>query len=446
MQITETASDGLKREFKVVVDKTDIEQKVTDRLGEIGRSIRMPGFRPGKVPLSVLKKRYGSAVMGEVLERAVSDSSTQAMRDRGLRPALQPKVEIVSFEEGTDLEYKLAVELLPEITPIAFDELELERLRPEVPEDEIEKALQRIAEPHRKSEPVERPAQTGDAIIMDFVGSIDGKEFAGGAAKDHTLRLGSSSFIAGFEEQLVGAKAGETREVKVTFPAEYGNDELAGKEAVFKVDLKEVRELQPSAIDDDLAKAVGFDTLEELKKGVREQLERDYNQIARQRLKRRLLDVLAQRHEFPVPAGMVDIEFDTIWKQLEQERERNKGAVDEDAGKSDDELKAEYRKIAERRVRLGLLLSEVGRANNITVSNEEVNRALADEARRHPGYERQVIELYRKNPDALANIRAPLFEDKVVDFIVEMAKVTDRNVPPAELLQSDPEDEEPAKT
>ena len=444
MQITETTAEGLKREYKVVVPKGDIERRVTDRLSEIGRTVRLPGFRPGKVPMPVLKRRYGQAVMGEVLQSAVGESSSEALRDRGLRPAMQPKIEIVSFEENTDLEYKMAVELLPEIKPVDFTELELERLRPDIPEEEIEKAIRRIAEPHRQSEPVDREARSGDAVVIDYVGRVDGKEFAGGKGENHTLRLGSSTFIQGFEEQLVGAKSGETRVVNVTFPKEYGSDELAGKDAAFDVTVKEVRELQDPTIDDDLAKTVGFDTLDELKKLVGEQLSRDWAQIARQRLKRKVLDELASRHDFEVPPGMVEMEFESIWRQLEQERERNKELTAEDAGKSDDELKAEYRNIAERRVRLGLLLSEVGQQNNITVSNDEVNRALADEARRHPGYEKQVVEFYRKNPQALANLRAPIFEDKVIDFIVEMAKVTDRPITPDELLKLANEDEEKA--
>jgi trigger factor len=444
MQITETNAEGLKREFTVTVASNDIEKKMQDRLTEIGRTIRLPGFRPGKVPMPVLRKRYGASVMGEVLEKAVTDSSAQAMREHNLRPALQPKIEIVSFKEGADLEYKMAVELLPEIKPIDFAELQLERLRPEVPEDEIDKAVQRIAEPNRKSEPVDRPATTGDVVVIDFVGKVDGKEFPGGSAQGHSLELGSSRFIPGFEDQLIGAKAGEHRAVKVTFPAEYGSEELAGKDAEFSVDVKEVREKQPLVIDDDMAKEMGFDALEGLRKAVREQLERDYGGLARQRLKRALLDQLAAKHDFPVPPGMVDLEFDTIWKQFQEAREQNKDAVEEEAGKSDDELKTEYRAIAERRVRLGLLLSEVGRANAITVNQDEVNRALGEEARRHRGYEKQVVEFYRSNPEALANLRAPIFEDKVVDFITEMATVADKTVSIADLLKPEADESSPA--
>ena len=444
MQITETSNDGLKHEFKVVVGASDINQRVESRLNEIGRSVRLPGFRPGKVPLTVLRKRYGPSVMGEVLERTVNDTTSEAMREHKLRPALQPKIEIVSFNEGTDLEYKLAVEVLPEVQPMNFAELSLERLRPEVADAEIDQALERLAKQQRKDEPVDRAAALGDLVAIDFVGSIGGTEFPGGSAQGHRLELGSGSFVPGFEDQLVGAKAGEHRTVAVTFPADYGAPDLAGKEASFAVDVKEVRAVLPQPIDETLAEAVGMENLQALRDAMRAQIERDYGGIAHQRLKRQLLDRLAESHDFPVPQGMVDIELDVIWKQFEQERERAKqsGAVEPEVGKSDDELKAEYRAIAERRVRLGLLLSEVGRSNNITVAQEEINRALAEEARRFPGHEREVVEYYRKQPGAIDNLRAPIFENKVIDYILEIAEVADRAVPASELLAAENEDEE----
>ena len=444
MQITETNTEGLRREFKVVVAATDIEQRMATRLNEIGRTVRLPGFRPGKVPMKVLKSRYGQAVMGEVIERAVSDSSNEALRSRNLRPALQPKVEIVAFNEGTDLEYMLAVEVLPEIEPMDFASLELERLRPEVPEADVQKALERIARQQRKSEPADRAAEKGDAVVIDFKGTADGKEFPGGTAQGYTLELGSGSFIPGFEDQILGTKAGETRTVAVTFPENYGAAELAGKAASFEVAVKEVRGFTDQPIDDSLAKAVGMEKLEELRQAVTEQIERDYEDIARQRLKRALLDKLAERHEFPVPAGMVDIEFNAIWQQFEQERERQKkaGEPESDEPFNEEEIKAEYRAIAERRVRLGLLLAEVGRRHNINVTPEEINRALTEQARRFPGQERRVIEYYRHNPEAIDQIRAPMFEDKVIDFILEQAKLSERRVPVSELLKDEDEEGE----
>jgi len=442
MEITETNTEGLRREFKVVVAASEIDQQITRRLNEIGRTVRLPGFRPGKVPISVLRKRYGRAVMGEVLERVVSDGSTEALRARNLRPAVRPKIEIVSFNEGTDLEYKMAFEVLPEIRPTDFTEIKVERLRPEVPESEIQTALERIAQRQRKSEPVERGAEKGDAVVIDFKGAIDGKEFPGGAAEGYTLELGAGAFIPGFEDQLVGVKAGEARTVEVTFPADYGAADLAAKAAQFAVTVKEVRAFQPQPIDDTLAQAVGMENLAELRQTVAAQIERDYAGLARQRLKRNLLDRLAEQHEFPVPEGMVDVEFESIWRQLEQERERQKAAGElDDEGIDEAELKAEYRAIAVRRVRLGLLLAEVGRAHNITVTPEEINRALTGQARRFPGQERKIIEHYRDHPEAIDQIRAPIFEDKVIDFILERAQVTDRSVPPSELLKDEDEEE-----
>jgi trigger factor len=370
------------------------------------------------------------------------------MRERNLRPALQPKIEIVAFNEGKDLQFKMALEVLPEIKPMNFAELKLERLRPEIPDADIDAALERIARQQRKSEPVDRPAATGDVVVLDFVGSVDGVEFPGGSAKGHSLELGSGSFIPGFEDQLVGVKAGEERKIEVTFPADYGNADLAGKAAQFAVTIKEVRAVTPQPIDESLAAAVGIENLAALRQTVRERIERDYAGLARQKVKRALLDLLAERHDFPVPQGMVDIELDSIWKQYEAQRAQagKEGTPLPDAGKSEAELKNEYRDIAERRVRLGLLLSEVGRANNITVSQDEVNRALAEEARRYPGQERQVVEYYRNTPSALDTLRAPIYEDKVIDFILEMAEVTERAVPPSALLADEADEEDATAT
>ncbi|HKT20952.1 MAG TPA: trigger factor [Stellaceae bacterium] len=436
MQVTETSAEGLKHEMTVVIAAADIERRVTDRLAEIGRTIRLPGFRPGKVPLNVLRKRYGSSVVGEVLERTVSDSSSEAMRERNLRPALQPKVEIVSFNEGKDLQYKLAVEVLPQIDLGNFAELQLERLKPEVPEEEIDRALERIAKQQRKSEIVDRPAAMGDIVVMDFVGSVGGVEFPGGSAKDYALELGTGSFVPGFEDQLVGIKGGEERKVEITFPADYGNEELAGKAASFAVTAKSVKAITPQPVDESLATAIGMENLAALRQVVRERIERDYQGIARQKLKTSLLDRLAERHHFPVPQGMIDIELETIWRQYQAQHERAKQTGSDPAEPAKDEasIKGEYKDIAERRVRLGLVLAEVGSKNNITVTQDEINRAMAEEARRFPGQERHVIDYYRNNPGAIDGLRAPIYEDKVIDFILELAQVTERVVPLKELL------------
>ncbi len=434
MQVTETLSEDLKREFKVVVAAKDISEKLEVRLEELGQKVRIPGFRPGKVPLTILKQRFGTSVMGEIVEQAVNDASSQAMDERGLRPAMQPKIEITSFDEGKDLEYTMALELLPEIEPMDFSKLELERLAVDVQDDELQTALDRLASSQMKTEALQEPrkSQSGDVLVIDFQGMVDGEAFPGMTGEDHHLELGSSRFVEGFEDQLVGVNIGQELEVKVTFPEAYVNDKLAGKDAVFQVKVKDILQAASHPIDDELAQSLGEENLDSLKNRVKKQIAGEYDTAARARLKRALLDKLAEAHGFGVPVGMVDLEFDAIWGQIEKEREE--GRVDpDDEGKSDEDLKAEYRDIAERRVRLGLLLSEVGRSNGIEVTDEEVNQALVREAQRHPGHEREVFEFYQKSPEGLANLRAPLFEDKVVDFIVQLAKVEERKVTADEL-------------
>jgi len=442
MQVTETQTDGLKHEYKVVIAASDIAEKMEHRLQEIGQQVRLPGFRPGKVPVSVLKQRFGSSVMGEVLERAVNDSSNQAITERGLRPAIQPKIEIVSFDEGKDLEYTMAIEVLPDIAVMDLSKIELERLTVQVPEEEVQSVLARMGESQKKTQALsnKRKARSGDVLVMDFRGTVDGEELPGMAGEGHHLELGSNRFVSGFEDQLVGADIGEERQVTVTFPEGYGNEKLAGKEAVFEVKVQDILEAVPMEINDDLAVAFGEKDLDSLKQKVRQQIDLDYGQLARARLKRALLDQLADGHDFPVPAGILETEFDAIWKQLEEDRQQ--GRTDpEDEGKSEEDLKAEYRMIAERRVRLGLLLSEVGRQNGIDVTQEEANRAILREAQSHPGHEREVLDFYQKNPEAVSRLQAPIFEDKVVDFIVALAQVTEREVKPADLQA---ELEEPA--
>ncbi len=441
MQVTEISSEGLKREYKIVVEADDIGRKVDEKLAELSRQIRLPGFRPGKVPVTLVRKRYGASVRGEVLEEALNDSTRKAIEDRSLRPALQPKIEIDQFEEGKDLEYTVRLEILPDIETIDFAELELERLRAEPTDAGIDEVIADMAEGQKSFAAVTdgRASREGDALLIDFIGRIDGTEFEGGSATDFQIELGSETFIPGFEAQLVGAKAGEHRDVEVTFPEDYAGRDLAGKQAVFAVEVKEVREAQPVAVDDELARRMGLENLDALKEAVRRQISQDYAAVSRARLKRALLDALAERHEFAVPESMVDMEFEGIWKEIERHRE--KGDLDEaDAAKSEDELREEYRKIAERRVRLGLLLSEVGRRNNIEVHQDEMTRAMFERARAFPGRERQFIDFVEKSPEAQEEIRAPIFEDKVVDFIIEMARVSERTVTPEELLRDPDED------
>ena len=480
MQVTETNAEGLKREFRVVVPAGELEEKVISRLGEIGRTIQLRGFRPGKVPMQILRQRFGNSVRGEVLESTVQDTSADAIREHNLRPALPPKVDVVSFSEGTDLEYTMSLEVLPDIPEPSFADLDIERLIVEVPDEDVDRAIERIAEQQRKTEIAERPAESGDIIVVDIEGRSGEQEIPGASGKDRQIVLGSGGFIPGFEEQLIGAGAGEHRTVRVTFPEDYGARDFAGKDAVFEVDVKEVRQRLPLVIDDELGKAVGLESLAELRQEVRQQMQRDYEGASRLRLKRSLLDKLAQNYDFAVPPGMVELEFENIWRQYEAEKAReaqpeavaseaasdageagsaetatgeagvaapapepqNEAGVgaaqdgERQAGSTEDEetLKVEYRRIAERRVRLGLLLAEVGRSNNITVTQDELNQAITREARRHPGYERQVLDFYRQNPEAVGNLRAPIFEDKVIDFIVELAKVEERKISPQDLL------------
>ena len=460
MQVTETSTDGLKREFTITVPAGDLEREITRRLGEIGRQVRLPGFRPGKVPMQILRTRFGPSVRGEVLQNTLQASSAEAISERQLRPALPPRVDIVSADEGADLEYKMAVEVLPEIPEPNFANLDIERLVVEVPDEEVERAIERIAEQQRKSEAVDRPAESGDILLVDTEGRIGEREIPGAGGKDRQIMLGAGSSIPGLEDQLIGATAGEHRKIRIAFPADYAVADLAGKEADFDVDVKEVRQRSPISIDDELAEAVGLENLAELRQELRQRLQRDYDAASRLRLKRSLLDKLAEGYDFPVPPGMVDLEFDNIWTQYQAQREAPPAAVGTDAvlvsaegaavavpiatgeagadrgstDQSEEAAKAEYRKIAERRVRLGLLLAEVGRKNNITVTPDEVNQAITREARRHPGHERQVLDFYRQNPSTIDTLRAPIFEDKVIDFIVELAKIGERKVTSQELL------------
>jgi trigger factor len=442
MQVTEISSAGLKREFEVVVPAATIADGISARLAEIAKDATMPGFRPGKVPMPVLRKRFGQAVMGEVLEQTVSNMSAQALQDRGLRPAMQPQVQVTSFGEGADLVYKLAFEILPEVVPMDLKALELQKVKVQVGDAEVDKALGRMAEQRgkAKAEAADRASQSGDIVVIDFVGKVDGTAFAGGAANDQRLELGSGQFIPGFEDQLVGLSAGASAVVKVTFPEAYPNGDLKGKAAEFDVTVKQVLAPATIPVDEEMAKEMGFEDLETLRGAIRDQIAREFAEMARLRTKRQLLDKLAAAHSFDVPQSMVEIELQAIMANLE--RERSMGMEDESTrGKSPEELGAEFRPIAERRVRLGLLLSEIGRGNNIEVSQDETNRALVEQARRYPGQERKVIEQFRSNPEMLAQIRGPLFEDKVIDFIMEMANTTETSMTVEELQKAQADDD-----
>ncbi len=475
MQVQQTKSEGLTRQFAVTVPAEEIDSEVAKRLDEIAKTVKMPGFRPGKVPVGLVKKQYGRSVIGEVLERAISEGSAKAVTDNNLRPAMQPKVEITAFDEGKDLEYTMTIEVLPEIPQPDFKKVKLERMVVAVDDSMVDEAVKRIAAEqtaHEKTEE-DRPSTAEDAVVVDFTGRVDGKEFPGGAAKDFVLNLSAKNFIPGFVEQIVGMKAGEKKTIEVSFPAEYGAPDLAGKDAEFDVEVKELRAPKPVAVDDEFAKNMGLDSLAALKAAVKDRLTTEYGQISRMRLKRALLDSLAGLSEFELPPGLVEHEFAQIWRSVTGAAPKHDHAHDheghdheghdhgehhhddegpdliakarfeqhlQETGKTVEEVEAEYRRIAERRVRLGLLLAEIGNVNNIKVADEELNRAVVNEARRFPGQEREVIEYYQKNRGALEQLRGPLFEDKVIDYILELSQVTDKPVP-ADDLMADPEAE-----
>lgn len=440
MQVTETSNEGLKREYTIVIPKEDIDERMSARLTEVGATVNVPGFRPGKVPLAILKKRFGDAVRGEILEQSIQESIQKTMEEKDLRPAMEPKVDLVTFQDGVNLEYTLTVEVIPEIEPIDFAEIELERLVADVPDDDVQTSMQRLAD-QQKVYAVEdgRVAEDGDQLLMNFIGRIDGEAFDGGTAEGMELVLGSGQFIPGFEEQLVGAKAGERKMLNVSFPEDYGAENLAGKAAEFEVDVTEVRASASVEIDEEFAKSMGAEDLASLQSMVRDQIGSEYTQISRGRLKRELLDKLSNSADFEVPPGMLEDEFQSIWKQLEEAKEQDR-LDEDDKGKSEEELEERYREIAARRIRLGLLLSEIGRINNLTVSQDDLNRAMAEQAQRFPGQEAQVMQFYQENPQAMQELQAPIFEEKIIDYILELAKVTERTVSIEELL-ADPDAE-----
>jgi trigger factor len=443
MQVIEKSSDGLKRAFNVVINADTIDAKVSSRLNEVGQQVRLPGFRPGKVPMALLKKRFGQAVWGEVLERTIDESTQAALTQKAIKPAMQPKVELVKAEEGQDLEFSVQFEVLPEIAAADFSKMELTRLKATVTDEEHQAAVDNVLKNRRTTEKVEenRAAKKGDVVVADFVGRIDGEIFEGGSVNDAQIDIGSGSYIPGFEDQLIGAKAGDTVTVKVTFPDSYSPaPEKSGKKAEFEVKVKELRTATTPTLDDAFAKSLGDESAEGLKERMRKFLQENYDSASRMKLKRALLDRLADDYSFPVPQGLVDVEFDAIWRQMEQVTKD--GQLDpEDKDKSQDDLRAEYRAIAERRVRLGLLLSDVGQKNNVVVTPEDINRAVTQEALRYPGQETAVVEYYQRTPQAVESLRAPIFEDKVVDYILGQAKITDQPASIEEVMR-DP-DEEP---
>lgn len=439
MQVTETLSDGLKRGFTVVVPEPELAAKREKRLAELSKTIQMPGFRPGKVPMSLVRKRYEDAVVAEIFEAALNDASGRLLSERGLRPAMQPKLEVTKADKGSDLEFKVEMELLPEVPMPELDDITLQKPVAAVSDEAVGDALKRIAEQRQSFKPVEetRPAVAGERLTVDFTGRIDGEAFQGGTASDVDLTVAGPGFIPGFTEQVEGMSAGETKTITVTFPEEYGAKELAGKTAEFEITAKMLSVPEVPEIDDALGKAAGLEGLEDLKQKVSEQIAHEYEQLTRLKLKRGLLDALAERAQFTAPESLVDAEFSEIWRQVEQEKAAGR-ADPEDEAKDEETLKAEYKAIAERRVRLGLLVAEIGRANNIAVTEQELQRAMFNEAMRYRDQAMQVVEFFRKNPQEMERFRGPIFEDKVVNFVLGQIKQEEISVSPEELA-ADPE-------
>ena len=446
MQVTETLSEGLKREFKVVVPAAELDAKVNVRLGELKDRVRINGFRPGKVPVAHLKRVYGRSAMAEVIEATVRDTNNQIVTERGYKLAADPKVTLPTEQDAvdklisgeSDLDYTMAVEIVPPIELTDFKTIKLTKLTSEVADAEVDEAVTRITEqnkPYSAKGEGEKAAKD-DRVVISFAGTIDGQPFEGGTGDNSVVLIGSNTFIPGFEDQLIGIAAGETRTLKVKFPEHYQAANLAGKDAEFVVTAKSIESPGSVTVDDDFAKSLGLESLTKLRDAVKERIGRDHVAMSRQKLKRALLDELDARHKFEPPPSLVEEEFDRVWKSVLGEMENEKKTF-ADENTTEEKAKAEYRAIAERRVRLGLVLAEIGEKNKITVTDEELNRAVMEHVRQFPGQEQRVWDYYRQNPQALASLRAPIYEEKVVDFLVELAGVTEKKVTREELFKED---------
>ena len=448
MQVTETLSEGLKREFAVTVPAAELEAKVAERLAELKDRVRINGFRPGKVPVAHLKRVYGRSAMAEVIENTVRDTNTQIVSERGFKLAADPKVTLPT-EEGaveqliagkSDLSYTVAVEIVPAIELANFKDIKLTRLVSEVSDAEIDEGIARIAEQNKPyaAKPEGEKAASGDRVNVAFTGTIDGTPFEGGSGDDIAVLIGSNTFIPGFEEQLIGIGVGETRIVKATFPAQYMNAALAGKEAEFTVTAKGIEAAGAVTIDDEFAKSLGLESLAKLRDAVKDRIARDQQGMSRQKVKRALLDELDKLHKFEPPPTMAEEEFNRVWTSVTEElKNENKTFADENT--TEEKAKDEYRAIAARRVRLGLVLAEIGEKNNITVTEDELTRAVSERARQFAGQEQRVWDYFRQNPQAVASLRAPIFEEKVVDFLLELATVTEKKVSREELFKEEEE-------
>jgi len=445
MAVTQTLSEGLKREFEVIITKKEIEKLVDQKLESIAKEANLPGFRPGKVPVSVVKNRFGKQILGEVVRESVDTASKETMEKNKLTPSSQPKIEILSFEEGKDLKAKLFVELMPDFEVPDLSILDITKPIVNVSEKDINEAVEKIAKENVATKAItkDRPAKKGDTLVIDFVGKIDNQAFQGGEAKGHNLKLGSNTFIPGFEDALIGSVKGKTTQVKVTFPKDYQAANLAGKDAVFETTINEIKEDNDLVINDDLAKNLGMENLASLKKAVSEQISKQHELASRDKSKRQVLDKLADSISFELPETLEKEEYNSICMAMNPnakpdniDKSDDKPELQADKGMSDEE-KADASEIAKRRVRLGLLLSEIGRKNNIKVEEEDTRNAMMKEIQKYPGQEKQVMDYFKNNPEAQQQLSGPIFEDKIIDFILELANVKEKTVSVEELYKTD---------
>jgi len=444
MQVNETLSEGLKRGLTVTIPQTELDTRLSERLDQLKDRVRIKGFRPGKVPVNHLRRVYGKAAMAEIVEALIGEKSREVLSERGERAAMQPKVAMTDDEKAAmeilegraDLSFTLEYEVLPTYELGDFKGLKIERPIVEVADEEVQTRLAQVAESARPYTLVERGAQKGDRVSFDYSAKMDGEVFE---TNTTTIVIGSGQFIPGFEDALIGAKAGEAKTIELTFPADYPAEKLAGKPASFDVSVKEVSEPGELVLDDEFAKRVGLESVEKLRETIGKQIESEYGRASRQRVKRQLLDQLDKLHSFPLPENLVGQEFENIWRQVTHDIEHH-GKSFESEGTTEEDARKEYRGIAERRVRLGLVLSKIGETAEVTVTDEDLHGALYEQARRYRGQEKQVFDYYRNNPDALQALRAPIFEEKVVDYVLEFADVTSKTVSKEELLIDDEEE------
>ena len=453
MQVTETLNNGLKREIKIVVPAKDLEAKLNERLADAKDKVKLNGFRPGKVPANHLRKMYGRSFMAEVINEILNETPRSILAERNERSATQPQIDMSEDEKeaekvlngAADFVFTIKYEVLPMFELKDVSGIEVTREVVDIPESDVDKQVERVLSSTRTYSEKKGKAEDGDRVTIDYLGKLDGEPFEGGADNDAHLVLGSKQFIPGFEEQLIGVKAGDKTTITVKFPENYGAKHLAGKDATFDITVKEVSKPDELKIDDEAAKKLGLESVERLREIVRQQLESQYGSMTRQKVKRQILDALDGEYDFETPERLVDIEFNNIWAQINSELQQA-GRTFEDEETTEEEARDEYRKLAERRVRLGLVLSEIGEKAGIEVSEDELQRAVYDQVRQYPGQEKEIIEFFRRTPDAVANLRAPIFEEKVVDNLLGKVKVTDKKVTAEELMKEDEDEMSPKKT